>query len=58
MSRSQKIKGKGTQLDTMKRVRKEMPPGTRVHKPKNKPKPAKNWRDYLEDDDLDLDNDL
>jgi len=44
----------GTQYDAMKRARKEMPPATKVIQPKTG-KSANNWRDYL--DDIDLDDD-
>jgi len=44
--------GQGTQFDNMKRVRKEMPPATKVIQPKNKTKRPTNWRDYLDDDDI------
>jgi len=43
----------GTQYDAMKKVRKEMPPSTRIIEPKIK-RPSNNWRDYLNElDDLD-----
>jgi len=51
-------KGVGTQLDLMKRVRKNMPPTTRVMKEKNRPKPSTNWRDLLEDEDDWCGNDI
>jgi len=41
----------GTQYDAMKRVRKEMPPSTKVIQPKSKTKRPTNWRDYLDDED-------
>lgn len=47
-----KVRGKGSQLDALKRIRKEMPPATRVIKPKtNKSERSKrNWRDFLDED--------
>jgi hypothetical protein len=58
MARKQKgkMRGKGSQLDAMKRVRKEMPPPTKVIKPKTK-RPSNNWRDLLDDDDDEMDYD-
>jgi len=47
-----KGRGKGSQLDALKRIRKEMPKPTRVIKPKTK-RASNNWRDLLEDDDFD-----
>ena len=42
----------GTQLDSMKRVRKEMPPATRVMTDKGSGrKRTNNWKDYLNDDE-------
>jgi len=43
----------GTQLDVMKKVRKDMPPATKVIQPRNKRTSSKNWRDYLEEGDFD-----
>lgn len=51
--RQQKSKGwgKGSQLDAMKRVRKKMPPATKVIKDKSKAKRSQsNWRDFLDED--------
>ena len=45
----------GTQYDVMKRVRKEMPPSTKIIQPKNNTKRPTNWRDYLDDIDEDID---
>jgi len=43
--------GKGAQLDAMKRVRKKMPPPTKVIKDKSKTKRSQNdWRDFLDED--------
>jgi len=44
-------RGVGTQLDMMKRVRKDMPPASKPMKEKNRIKPSTNWRDLLEDED-------
>lgn len=41
--------GKGSQLDALRRIRKEMPPATRVINPKTK-RPSNNWRDFLDED--------
>ena len=49
-------RGSGTQLDSMKRIRKEMSPPTKVMRPKKHQKPVNNWKDYL-DDDADADAD-
>lgn len=53
--RQQKSKefGKGSQLDRMRRIRKEMPPATKVEKSKSKLKRDTNWRDLIDDEDND-----
>ena len=43
--------GTGSQLDAMRRVRKEMPPATKVEKVKNRPMRARNWRELLDDEE-------
>jgi len=45
----QKNWGKGSQIDIMRMVRKEMPPPTRVIRTTSKAKPS-NWREYLDED--------
>jgi len=49
-----KEKRQGSQLDVMKSIRKNMPPSTKVMRPKNKNnnKSKNNWRDYLEEEGL------
>jgi hypothetical protein len=49
--RSSRGYGNGSQLDRMRSVRKDMPPATKVEKPK-KPKQT-NWRDLIDDDEMD-----
>lgn len=54
--RKQKSKefGKGSQLDMMRRVRKEQPPATKVIKPKKNTPKENNWRDLLDDEESDM----
>ncbi len=52
----QKDWGKGSQIDIMRTVRKEMPPPTRVIRLKNRPKPS-NWKEYLDEDYEDYEDD-
>lgn len=48
-------RGVGTQLDAMKRIRKDIP-ATRVMKPKSRTRPDNNWRDLLPDNSDDMDD--
>jgi len=45
----------GSQLDAMKRVRKEQPPVTKIIPAQKNERRTNNWRDLLEEDDLDED---
>lgn len=44
-------RGEGVQLDILKRIRKEMPPASKIQKDKsNENRRINNWRDYLEEE--------
>ena len=42
---------KGSQLNNMKKIRKEMPPATRIMEDKSNRRKSNNWRDFLNDID-------